>query len=79
MNVKVRFWKPDAQGFAGNDYAYFTHLDLIKGDIVVAPTKRNPMQAAIVTRINVPNEELSLAYLYNLREIEKRWEGDLPT
>lgn len=78
MIVKVKFWKPEIQGFAGKEYAYLTDLDLRVNDKVVAPTARNPEQAAVVVETNCKAENLSLSYLSVLKTIEKKWEGALP-
>lgn len=77
MNVRVRFWKDEAQGYASSrDYLYFTRLPLRIYDAVIAPTRSNPMQRAIVTQVNVPDSEISLSYAYNLKEITEYWRED---
>lgn len=78
MICKVKFLKPEIKGFAGKEYAYLSQLDLRVNDVVVAPTARNPIQAAVVVETDCRKESISLSWLANLKYIEKKWEGDLP-
>ena len=43
--------------FGGKSYSYYTEKDLEIGDLVEAPTK-NGTNIAIVSRVNVPEEEI---------------------
>lgn len=52
MFVNVQYYRSGV--YAGNYYAYETDLDLREGDKVIAPTKNEPRQRAIVKEINAP-------------------------
>ena len=51
--VKVQYRK-DGGYYAGGLYTYTTALPLAPGDKVIAPTKNEARQRAIVKEINVP-------------------------
>lgn len=51
MFVNVQYYKGGY--YAGSYYAYETDLNLREGDKVIAPTKNEPRQKAIVKEINV--------------------------
>lgn len=52
MFVKVKYYKSFG-GYHGAEYCYETSLKLAVGDKVIAPTKNEARQKAIVTAVNV--------------------------
>lgn len=71
MYVKVIYYKPEAQGYAGREYTYFTNLALNVGDRVTAPTATEPNQKAMVTEIDVSEDEISPDWKDRIKEITK--------
>lgn len=53
MFVKVMYLKDNGY-YSGGGYAYSTKLPLVQGDLVIAPTAKNPRQRALVKEINLP-------------------------
>lgn len=53
MFVKVMYLKENGY-YSGCGYAYSTKLPLVQGDLVIAPTAKNPRQRALVKEINLP-------------------------
>lgn len=53
MFVKVMYLKDNGY-YSGSGYAYSTKLPLVQGDLVIAPTAKNPRQRALVKEINLP-------------------------
>ena len=51
MYANVQYYKGGF--YAGASYTYETGLNLCVGDKVIAPTKNEPRQKAIVTQVNV--------------------------
>ena len=47
MFVKVMYLKENGY-YSGGGYAYSTKLPLVQGDLVIAPTAKNPRQRALV-------------------------------
>lgn len=52
MFVKVRYYKSDGR-YGGPEYCYETSLNLDVGDCVIAPTRNEARQRAIVTAVKV--------------------------
>lgn len=75
MLVRVKYWKGGVlNGYAGFPYTYRTNLPLNVGDVVVAPTAKEPMQRAIVVETNVPESVVDPAWEHTIKTITNRWE-----
>lgn len=57
--VKVKYFKPNFNAYAGMSYAYKTELPLEVGDKVIAPTAKETQQRALVVEVNLPAETIS--------------------
>ena len=57
--VKVKYFKPNLNAYAGMSYAYKTELPLVAGDKVIAPTAKETQQKALVVEVNLPAETIS--------------------
>lgn len=64
--VFVKYWHPEFNSYCGRAYTYKTELPLKVGSKVIAPTRSDPRQRAIVTMTH-----LSPAV------IDKKWEKDV--
>lgn len=53
MFVSVKY-KIDETHFGERSYTYHTELPLHNGELVIAPTARNPKQIAVVCGIKMP-------------------------
>ena len=69
MYCKVIYYKPEANGYAGREYLYFTNMNLTEGDKVIAPTTKEPKQKAMVTEVNVSADEISPEWENAIKEI----------
>ena len=53
MYVGIGYYDERFDCYKATAYTYWTNLDLRVGDHVIAPTRNNPQQRGIVTRINM--------------------------
>ena len=69
MFIKVIYYQMGLRGYASGEYLYLTKLPLKPGDKVIAPTTKNANQKALVTRVNIPKDEIPLNYLTRIKSI----------
>lgn len=68
MIVNVILRKTNENKYGGREYSYRTDLDVLFGDVVIAPTV-NGLNYAKVTRVDVPESEIDPRWRDKLREI----------
>lgn len=80
MYISVKYWKSEANGFAGNAYTYKTNIAFLQvGDKVVAPVKSRHTGAvenkkAVVVDVGVPEPSFpcrTITRLWTEPEAEK--------
>lgn len=71
MYVRVMYYKPEANGYSGREYTYFTQMPLQEGDKVIAPTAKEPEQKAMVTEVNISETEISPEWKDRIKEIKE--------
>ena len=69
--VKVQYFKPHYDGYAGVAYSYRTDLPLKVGDKVIAPTAKDPNQRAIVVQVGLPESVIDPAWADRVQTITK--------
>ena len=68
MYVSVRYWNPMANAYASSPFTYMTNMELVAGDVVLAPTAKQPAGArAIVVETHLP------APSFRCKEITERY------
>jgi hypothetical protein len=69
--VSVQFQnKNNPEEFTGREYTYFSEVELVEGDIILAPTK-NGESAVRVCRVNMSDSEISDSVRPYMKTIEK--------
>ena len=59
MIVFVKYYRDAVSGYCGRTYTYKTEMPLKVGDKVIAPTRNEPRQRAMVTAINLHESVIS--------------------
>ena len=72
MYVSVIFYDQEAKAYVGKEYTYKVDDDLPITEFtkVLAPTPKG-IKKALVTRINVPDSEISPAWANKIKEIKE--------
>lgn len=70
MYVRVKFYKPQIDGYGGFPYLFETKLPLTVGSKVLAPSQKGECKA-LVTEINVSASEIKPEWADRIKSIVK--------
>ncbi len=72
MICKVKYYKPQSNGYAGAAYTFRTNLPFLKvGDKVLAPAGSEEPKRAIVVEVDLPESAIDPAWADRVKHITK--------
>lgn len=75
--VRVRFYKPEIDAYAGRQYTYRTTLPLKENDRVLAPTANDPAQKAVVVAVGLPETVIDEQWADRVKTITRYDTGEV--